>query len=1374
MSSVLKAARNTGPLSVAGQDLATLTVGLPPLVSGAVLVDGLTSPVLNAAPPLIPMLLTHTGPGAGSVFAIQRGHHRIGRGTAGISLPDPGMSREHAVLDVSGERLEIATIADANPVYVDGRRTRRSLINSNSTIRCGYTTFSVSPDSDSFLPLAPDAGGPVDEQIEVSHARGHSSRATVALAAGVPLLAGVVLAAATGMWMYLGFSAMSALGLVFPLLLGRKGRREYRLALDRAVLEDIARRRRCSPSAAEILSANRRPVVVENPGSPGSGPGGYGPTPAPHSTAGHGQEDYPVWLRLGTAHSTANIRVVPEDPRFMPPPIGLCPVSLDPSHASVAILGGDEHVAALLRFIVMQLASFPGSASAPVLFLGSAEKLPLSARYLPQVTLVSDSTAALAALNGLRHTRRGRLVLMESPADHDNEALIGIMRAAHQAQWQILRCHAKAGTTNAVITIESSGVAAAFESGGERLDFVPDLVPAEVFDHFCRTLAANVGATGPQSHGTLAHRSSLAELLPYGPRRVLGRWRTASWKDGLTAVLGEGRNGCLTFNFKLDGPHLLIAGTTGSGKSELLKTLVASIALTVPPEHATFLFFDFKGGSGLGPLAALPHCVGLLTDLSQQHLDRTLESLRGEIKHREKLFAASGAADLGQYQQTGRANDTGLPYLILVIDEFRILVDEAPGALRELMRIATIGRSLGIHLVMATQRPQGALTADIRANVTSSIALRVQSEMESVDIINSKVAASIGVDVPGRAFLATASKEAEEFQSASLDVLHPGGISYSSGAMPHEHPLSLEMAVRSTTQALVGPAMGLDLEYIDKESASVFQSSTGARNVVSIVNEAWQRFGMRSPRSPIAAPLPLSISWHDDLVSADEPQRLEERENASWRVGPVALLDKPAQQRVERLFWSPVRHGHLAMIGSPSSGVHESFRAIAATLAAQTPQPHLYILDANRLLGQVEIHEGIGAAAGVSQIAFAARILTRVSAEMERRRALGSTISACTPLVLLVAGWCSWASALRGGPYEWAEGLLHDIARDGSPLGITLLISGERELVSSRLFAAIPNRAYFPLGTTEESRFHWPRLPEVEPVPCRAVVSGNVVGGQMATAQFREAPEFGAWPFCPLAPAEPPFRLRPLPQLLTPEDFAGRMEASSKLRNRPSPGLRPSHSATPGTGTSANASTEGPTPAVATSDGRVPGPLWIGVAGDEALPAALPLRDRGVSIILGSPNSGKTTVLWSLVGLNPEIPWVFPPGSSPAGAFWAATSSEAAGGNLNPGSILLVDDADTLDAQARQALTALAGQVSGIILTATFGPGLHHQLPLAKEVQVSGMGMILAPGTPHDGELLGVRLQADPARHPGRGFIINRGKATPCQTVLTAGFPAPK
>lgn len=1329
---LLKEARGTGTLSVSGHPLTALTVGEPPLIHGAVLVDNAPHhPGGNdSSPPLL--LLTHSGPGAGSVFRIQRGRYRVGRASAEILVLDPGMSREHATLEVSSTALVARSVRGANPVFVDNRPIKRTLLTSASTMRCGNSTFGVITDSDPYQPISGDAGLSIEEPLEVPHSPRHANRLAMALAAVLPLAAGIGLSLATGMWMYLGFTAISAISLLVPLIAGRRGRLQGQLAIALAVQRDLERRRRCSPSAAELLLAVSGPSAGDQLAKK---PAMRDPSDTPLAPAASSRaQGEGTWLRLGTTETVANIRLVPDDPHFRQPPIGSVAMTLDPGSPEVTLCGQPRHTDALLRFFLMQLAGFPGAAETPVIVFGRVGRLPLSARFLPSVTLTSSAHHVLKALHLAKGSAKGRLFMVDDLPSEDSEFRLSVLKAARSAGWQVLRCCVSPQRSSVVIEISPSGTVGHLETNGLRRTFVPDLLSAEVFDRFCRKAP---GMSFSEALGTaIPETCFLAELLPHGQRRVLRKWTESAGHNGPTAVLGAGHGGQVTFDFKLDGPHLLVAGTTGSGKSELLRTLVASIALSHSPDHTTFLFFDFKGGSGLQPLARLPHCVGLLTDLSKHHLERALVSLRGEIRYREQIFAAANASDLTQYRRVASASDPHVPCLVLVIDEFRMLVDEAPNSLRELMRIATIGRSLGIHLVMATQRPQGALTADIRANVTSSIAMRVQTESESMDIINTKAAASINVGAPGRAYFARASTSPEEFQTASLSrspvfAVHGPG--------------------RDSSMEPVQPALQALQQRCDVRSASSQRSSlpdAGPEWVVSIAHEAWRLLGKPLPRQPIAAPLPTSIPWHEHITAvAGNGSGVKDH----WTVGPLAIIDRPEHQMVEPLLWSPSEDGHLAMIGSESSGMRECFSASSAMLAARKPQPHLYILDATGTLGHLGDEDRIGASVGLHQLHLATRVLKRLATEMERRRSAGASAAGGSPLVLIVAGWCSWATALRTGPFAYAEGILQDIIRDGGSLGLTVLISGERELVSSRFFGAIQNRAYFPSGSTEESRFHWPRLPDMESLPGRAVVMGNFAGEPGAVAQFRRAPVKGLWPFEELEPSEPPFRVRPLPDLLLADDFPALLAAY----RRKFPG---------GAGTITHAA------GGRAEHSQAEAPLWFGVGGDEAEPVSMPLRENGVSTVLGGPRSGKSSALASLHALNPLIPWVFPPAASKPGAFWVSVACEAEAGSVDPNSILLVDDADSLDPQGRQALSALIGKVRGIILTATPGPSLHLHLPLAKEAQASSTGLVLAPGTPHDGDLLGVRLDADRDRRPGRGFLIDGPAMRPVHVAFTAGF----
>ena len=1330
LQSILGEERGTGSLAVDGRDIAALTVGRPPLVSGAIIVDGPAPSHLSEPASLPLMLLTHSGPSAGVVFRIHRGRFRIGRGATEISVPDPDMSREHAILDVSSTALTLSGVAVVNPVLVDGRPTRRTSVTAESTILCGNSVFAVSTERGPLPEISNDAGRSVEEPLEVPHGGRQGNRTAIILAAGLPLIAGVGLAIATGMWMYLGFTAISAVSLLVPFITGRKSRRECRLAVARAAQEDLARRQRCSPSAAELVVSvcGRAAMQVRDAGR-GQTDSSVSQSPAdwPGETIG---ADSGSWIRLGTANAQANIRLVPDDPMFSAPDIGTAAVTLDPGLPTVALDGPPDHVDSLLRFMLMQMAGYPRAAESPVMIGGSAERLPLSARFLAKVTLTTKLEAALIALQQPDGSGHGRLLIIDEPPGWDKGAVSSLVSAARRNGWQVVNCGPSTEDPGPLIELSTSGTTGTLDLAGERRTFVPDLVPISVFDAFCRTTASLAHRERVGTRQPVPGQCTLAALLPSGTRRVLLRWEDTARLRGLRAVLGQGRQGPVTFDFKRDGPHLLVAGTTGSGKSELLRTLVASMALTYSPDHTTFLFVDFKGGSGLRPLAGLPHCVGLLTDLGGRQLDRALASLRAEIRYREELFAAAEVTDLDQYHLAASSKYPAVPHLVLVIDEFRMLIDEAPGALRELMRVATIGRSLGVHLVMATQRPQGALTADIRANVASSIALRVQSEAESVDIINSKMAASIRADTPGRAYLVRASDKPEEFQAASLTVSNNAGASDG----PDEGSPRL---VHAATQILNGGSHHQAPPFQPLAGQRDALPDAGVRRLVSTVQEAWHLQGSSFPRHPVAAPLPSAIPWSGGLSLADASSVPATVEAAPWCVGPLALVDRPTRQIVEPLQWLPAEHGHLAMIGSASSGMHACFRAVSAMLATQGPQPHPFVLDAAGILGDLVGQARVGALVGLHQVPLAARVLKRLAEEMDCRRTSMDPGRTAGPLTLIITGWCSWTTAFRAGSSAWAESLLQDIVRDGRPLGITVMICGERELVSSRFFAAIQNRAYFPTGSTEEARFHWPRLPEVEPIPGRAIATGNFVDGDTVVTQFREAPNEGHWPFAPLPQGKPPFRLRPLPDRLDEHDFHDGLKASA---------------------------------APLMSAGQESGnPLWIGVGGDEAAPVSLPLRQHGVSIILGGHRSGKSTALASLRRLNPSVAWVVPGLGTSAGYFLASAAQETC--ELDPESVVLVDDADSLDAHGRQALTALVGKVRGIVMTATPGPALTQQLPLAREVQTFRTGLVLAPGSPHDGDLLGVRLETERPARPGRGYVVEGGEVQPFQAVLTTDFP---
>ncbi|MGL5908877.1 MAG: FtsK/SpoIIIE domain-containing protein, partial [Phycicoccus sp.] len=250
---------------------------------------------------------------------------------------------------------------------------------------------------------------------------------------------------------------------------------------------------------------------------------------------------------------------------------------------------------------------------------------------------------------------------------------------------------------------------------------------------------------------------------------VVQRWASST---GLRAQVGAGVDGVVTLDLREDGPHGLVAGTTGSGKSELLQSLLVSLAANNPPSRITFLLVDYKGGAAFRECADLPHTVGYITDLTPALVTRALTSLGAEIAHREELLGEYGAKDLVALERSHP--EVAPPSLLICIDEFAALTAEVPDFVDGMVNLAQRGRSLGMHLLLATQRPAGVVTPAIRANTDLRIALRIASDDDSRDVIDAPDAARISRRTPGRAWVRrTGHGTAELVQTAWVGAREP-------------------------------------------------------------------------------------------------------------------------------------------------------------------------------------------------------------------------------------------------------------------------------------------------------------------------------------------------------------------------------------------------------------------------------------------------------------------------------------------------------------------------------------------------------------------------------------------------------------------------
>ena len=234
----------------------------------------------------------------------------------------------------------------------------------------------------------------------------------------------------------------------------------------------------------------------------------------------------------------------------------------------------------------------------------------------------------------------------------------------------------------------------------------------------------------------------------------------------MSTPIGTGEAGTLTLDLVKDGPHGLVGGTTGSGKSEFLRSLVAGLAARNDPTRLNFILVDFKGGAAFKACERLPHTIGTISNLDEQLADRALRALEAEMERRQRIFAAAGEGidNLDAYLATNPAEP--MPRLLLVIDEFAMLAKDFPDVLKALVSVGAVGRTLGVHMILATQRPAGVVSDDILANTNLRVALRVQSRDDSTNVIGVPAASAIGRAQMGRAFVKLGQDEITPVQTA--------------------------------------------------------------------------------------------------------------------------------------------------------------------------------------------------------------------------------------------------------------------------------------------------------------------------------------------------------------------------------------------------------------------------------------------------------------------------------------------------------------------------------------------------------------------------------------------------------------------------------
>lgn len=581
------------------------------------------------------------------------------------------------------------------------------------------------------------------------------------------------------------------------------------------------------------------------------------------------------------------------------------------------------------------------------------------------------------------------------------------------------------------------------------LDVRPDFVSPAWSARVARALSPLRDISGETEDSALPASSRLLDVLQLEPPTedaIRARWQTGG--QSTTAVIGESYDGAFGIDLRRDGPHGLIAGTTGSGKSELLQTIVAALAVANTPENMTFVLVDYKGGSAFKDCVKLPHTVGMVTDLDAHLVERALESLGAELQRREHILAAADAKDIEDYQDLVRRDPSHppVPRLLIVIDEFASMVRDLPDFVTGLVNIAQRGRSLGIHLLLATQRPSGVVSPEIRANTNLRIALRVTDGSESSDVIDSPEAGHIAKSTPGRAYVRLGHASLVPFQSGRVGGRRPGAADPQL-LVPWAGPLSWADLGRG---ALTKP----------KSESREEEEITDLKVLVDAVREANTTLGIPAQHSPWLPALSESLLL-DDVEPALATGELAP--------APFGVEDLPAQQARRAVAIDFSSFGHLLIGGAPRSGRSQILRTIAGSLARthSTADVHLYGIDCgNGALNALTRLPHCGAVVTRNQTERVVRLMARLKAELSRRQDLladkgyadiGEQRAGADPadrlphLVILLDRWEGWLPTL--GEYDHGE-LTEDLQammREGASAGLHVVITGDRQILVGRI-----------------------------------------------------------------------------------------------------------------------------------------------------------------------------------------------------------------------------------------------------------------------------------------------------------------------------------
>lgn len=797
---------------------------------------------------------------------------------------------------------------------------------------------------------------------------------------------------------------------------------------------------------------------------------------------------------------------------------------------------------------------------------------------------------------------------------------------------------------------------------------------------------------------------------------VLQRWSAQRYASDIRCYLGVSSGGSLNIGLSEHGPHWLLGGTTGAGKSQLLRSLVLSAALRYPPERLGLILVDFKGSAGLGPLAQLPHALSVLSNFDMSAVERALEFLRADIHRREVDLQALGVNSYRDYLASCQAAITTprYPELLIVVDEFRMLIDSMPDAMAELMRIATIGRSLGLHLVLATQRPQGAISQDIRANIATSICLRVASAQDSYNLLEHESAAYISAAHPGAGYVRLPDGRSLPFRAPLVDAVPSNSDARPVQVLGLEEGGWRELTAVSAVQTLGGNEDEL-LIHSAQQIRALYEREYAPKNLQK--NAAVEdEYCPIPPELPENTPLPVVQAPVSEPVAygldpAATSQVVDSQEPAdSGAASEGYLLGELeiARYGVRRpISWSGQQA--LALLAQSAERAPMLYGLLAQAFAARTP---VVLLTSDGAL-----YRDLEPYAGAFEALVGAQELSHLRFCLEELRTpnLWGTEGSARPLIV-VDGLDSWLEALVRQPDT--ENLLYDLLSQGCRRGYSVVFTSTlnpRGRFAAAAHSTLLSRRFLEADLMRSTSKDYP-TPAQSHYCVEGAINEELIVDQPLSASI-------------LSPCVAGFQ--ELVQVLR----RNAASASSGSNTRPGTLLRqfPEYYRMPSTEyvTAAHAACNPQGAKLLVAFDRRQMPVWLSAPAGAVVP------------VQGSRSAGKTTLLESIAHLNPQLDTLVLEGSGgttgSGGASGEPPSVERTRALLdsvtNPArTLVLIDDLQYLQPAVQQLLLERRGEFRAMLVAYTPWPR-RASSPLLAALMGCSRALLLAPASLADADM---------------------------------------